>query len=361
MIARMQDVLDSLSDERRLPGDRMRDRGEHHDRRPARARVGADPGPGGIRGAARLGDELRAPRTRSAIRGRAPATTCACRSARRTSAGSWRSSSTTRGATSSGPASPASSSGAGCGSAPTSGEQDPADDADLLRRSGRAARHDRRAAVGPQVGASVRRSLENVKREAEGTERPGRRAARGCRRACCTSSATCGSWPGPGWWRRCGPTGSARIALIGARWGASPAAGVLVGAIRHPDRTMIIDELGLAHLCRGRPALERARQRAAAAEGIEAGDRVGLMCRDHRGFVEGAIGGGQARRRRAAAQHLVRRAAADRGLRARGGGRADLRRGVRRARPRRPVASGCGLVVWHETDAGDGASRRSAT
>ena len=40
------------------------------------------------------------------------------------------------------------------------------------------------------------------------------------------------------------PDRAARIAWIGARWGASPAAGVLVGAVRHPDRPMVIDELG---------------------------------------------------------------------------------------------------------------------
>jgi fatty-acyl-CoA synthase len=79
----------------------------------------------------------------------------------------------------------------------------------------------------------------------------------------------------------------ARIAAIGARWGASPAAGALVGAIRHPERRMVIDELG--ELTYG--AVDR-RSNALAhglkAKGVSAGDRVGLMCRDHRGFVEGA-------------------------------------------------------------------------
>jgi fatty-acyl-CoA synthase len=83
----------------------------------------------------------------------------------------------------------------------------------------------------------------------------------------------------------------ARIALIGARWGATPAALVLIGAVRHPDRTMIADELGT--LTYG--DVDRQSNRLAnalLAQGLSEGDRVGLMCRDHRGFVTGltAIG-----------------------------------------------------------------------
>jgi fatty-acyl-CoA synthase len=81
----------------------------------------------------------------------------------------------------------------------------------------------------------------------------------------------------------------ARIAVIGARWGASPAVGVLAGAVRHPDRTMLIDELGeltYAEVDHHTNAIARALLDA----GLQEGDRVGLMCRDHRGFVEAAIG-----------------------------------------------------------------------
>jgi fatty-acyl-CoA synthase len=139
----------------------------------------------------------------------------------------------------------------------------------------------------PQVSASVRRSLENVRCEAEDRDRP---ASRGP------------SLPGRllheadnvrilaqrGLVAPMRPDKVARIAWIGARWGASPAAGVLVGAVRHPDRPMVIDELGsltYAEVDRRSNALANALK----AEGIQAGDRVGLMCRDHRGFVEGAF------------------------------------------------------------------------
>ncbi len=84
------------------------------------------------------------------------------------------------------------------------------------------------------------------------------------------------------------PDKVARIALIAARWGASPATGVLIGAVRHPDQTMVIDELGeltYNEIDRRSNALAHALR----DEDVGAGDRVGLMCRDHRGFVEGAL------------------------------------------------------------------------
>jgi acyl-CoA synthetase (AMP-forming)/AMP-acid ligase II len=82
------------------------------------------------------------------------------------------------------------------------------------------------------------------------------------------------------------PDRAARIALLGARWGGSLATLGMIGAVRHPDRTMIIDELG-ALSYRDVDQRSNALAHALAAEGIGEGDRVGLMCRDHRGFVEG--------------------------------------------------------------------------
>jgi acyl-CoA synthetase (AMP-forming)/AMP-acid ligase II len=81
------------------------------------------------------------------------------------------------------------------------------------------------------------------------------------------------------------PDKAMRIAAIGARWRASPATGVLVGAVRHPERTMLVDELG-ALSYREVDARSNALAAGLAAAGVRAGDRVGVMCRDHRGFVE---------------------------------------------------------------------------
>ena len=69
------------------------------------------------------------------------------------------------------------------------------------------------------------------------------------------------------------------------RWGASPATGVATAAHKYPHETMLIDE-------RGSLSFERVHRRsnalahAFAAMGIGPGDGVGIMCRNHRGFIE---------------------------------------------------------------------------
>jgi acyl-CoA synthetase (AMP-forming)/AMP-acid ligase II/uncharacterized membrane protein len=141
---------------------------------------------------------------------------------------------------------------------------------------------------GPQINASVRRSLENVKREAEGTERPAP-SGPGLPARLLHELDNVRILGQAGMLAPMRPDRAARVALIGARWGASPAAGVLVGAVRHPERAMVIDELGslsYAEVDRSSNALANALRE----QGVQEGDRVGLMCRDHRGFVEGALG-----------------------------------------------------------------------
>jgi acyl-CoA synthetase (AMP-forming)/AMP-acid ligase II/uncharacterized membrane protein len=139
----------------------------------------------------------------------------------------------------------------------------------------------------PQIKSGVRRSLENVKREAEGTERPPLGGPSLPRRLL-HELENVRILAKRGMVAPMRPDKVARIALIGARWGASPAAGVLVGAVRHPDMTMIIDELGsLTYSDVDR--LSNALANALKDKGIDAGDRVGLMCRDHRGFLEGVV------------------------------------------------------------------------
>ncbi len=69
------------------------------------------------------------------------------------------------------------------------------------------------------------------------------------------------------------------------RWGASPATGVTTAAIHHPHELAIVDE-------RGALSWERLHLRSnalansLAAMGIGYGDGIGVMCRNHRGFVE---------------------------------------------------------------------------
>jgi acyl-CoA synthetase (AMP-forming)/AMP-acid ligase II len=69
------------------------------------------------------------------------------------------------------------------------------------------------------------------------------------------------------------------------RWGASPATGVTTAALHHPHELAIVDE-------RGALSWERLHRRSnalahsLAAMGIGPGDGVGVMCRNHRGFIE---------------------------------------------------------------------------
>src|SRR4029079_9227304 len=78
----------------------------------------------------------------------------------------------------------------------------------------------------------------------------------------------------------------AASALI--RWGATPAAGFTAAASRFPDDLAIIDEAGTLTF---REVHERtnALAHALAAEGVGPGDRVAIMCRNHRGWVEAYV------------------------------------------------------------------------
>ena len=81
------------------------------------------------------------------------------------------------------------------------------------------------------------------------------------------------------------PDKAAKVATTFLRWGASPATGVATAAHKYPHESMLIDE-------RGSLSFERVHRRSNAlahsfAEmGIGPGDGIGIMCRNHRGFIE---------------------------------------------------------------------------
>jgi acyl-CoA synthetase (AMP-forming)/AMP-acid ligase II len=88
-----------------------------------------------------------------------------------------------------------------------------------------------------------------------------------------------------------GPMRPDRAGMIGLtfiRWGASPATGIATASIHHPHEIALIDE-------RGSLSFERVHRRsnalahAFAEMGIGYGDGVGIMCRNHRGFVEATL------------------------------------------------------------------------
>jgi acyl-CoA synthetase (AMP-forming)/AMP-acid ligase II len=84
------------------------------------------------------------------------------------------------------------------------------------------------------------------------------------------------------------PDKAVRIGGTFVRWGASPATGVATAAIHHPHELAVVDE-------RGALTWERLHRRSnalassLAAIGIGPGDGVGVMCRNHRGFLEATL------------------------------------------------------------------------
>ena len=84
------------------------------------------------------------------------------------------------------------------------------------------------------------------------------------------------------------PDKALRIGSAFLRWGASPATGVTTAAIHHPHEIAVVDE-------RGALTWERLHLRSNALAnslaglGIGPGDGVGIMCRNHRGFLEATL------------------------------------------------------------------------
>jgi len=72
------------------------------------------------------------------------------------------------------------------------------------------------------------------------------------------------------------------------KWGRSPAAGSISLAERYPDGTMIVDELGTLTYSEV-DTRTNALAHALSDAGLVEGDGVGVMCRNHRGFIEATI------------------------------------------------------------------------
>jgi acyl-CoA synthetase (AMP-forming)/AMP-acid ligase II/carbon monoxide dehydrogenase subunit G len=72
------------------------------------------------------------------------------------------------------------------------------------------------------------------------------------------------------------------------RWGRSPAAGAISLADRYPDGTMIVDELGTLTYSEV-DTRTNALAHALSDAGLGEGDGIGVMCRNHRGFIEATI------------------------------------------------------------------------
>src|SRR5215218_664930 len=84
------------------------------------------------------------------------------------------------------------------------------------------------------------------------------------------------------------PDRAVRTALALIRWGVTPAAGYSAAAIRYPDETAVIDELGTLTF---KEVHERtnALAHALADDGVNEGDGVAIMARNHRGFIDAVV------------------------------------------------------------------------
>jgi fatty-acyl-CoA synthase len=144
----------------------------------------------------------------------------------------------------------------------------------------------------PMVRRNLRESLKRIKREVEGErqemgdgtpgllERAWTVAGRGVHAARTFYSAGLITADRP----------DRMLGLVQAirRWGNTPAAGYAAARARYPDEDAIIDELG--HLTFSEVDDRTNRLANALADaGVLEGDQVGLMCRNHRYFIEGTV------------------------------------------------------------------------
>jgi acyl-CoA synthetase (AMP-forming)/AMP-acid ligase II len=79
-----------------------------------------------------------------------------------------------------------------------------------------------------------------------------------------------------------------RAAGLVRRWGSGVASGYIVSAMRFADRSAIVDEDGSLTFAEV-DVRTNALASALAERGVGPGDRVALICRNHRGFVEATV------------------------------------------------------------------------
>jgi acyl-CoA synthetase (AMP-forming)/AMP-acid ligase II len=84
------------------------------------------------------------------------------------------------------------------------------------------------------------------------------------------------------------PDKLARMGWTFARWGASPATASALNAIDSGDRTSIVDEQGSLTFAQVHQR-SNALARGLAELGVSPGDGVGIMCRNHRGFIDATL------------------------------------------------------------------------
>ncbi len=83
-----------------------------------------------------------------------------------------------------------------------------------------------------------------------------------------------------------------QVAVTMTRWGRGAAAGYMASAITAPDSPAILDDLGTLTFAEVDSRTNRLAH-ALSDAGVKEGDGVGIMCRNHRGFVESTVAVGK--------------------------------------------------------------------
>jgi acyl-CoA synthetase (AMP-forming)/AMP-acid ligase II/carbon monoxide dehydrogenase subunit G len=136
----------------------------------------------------------------------------------------------------------------------------------------------------PRMRENLRQSVENLKREAEGGE-PSASGVPSILGRAVHELGNLRILAEAGVVRPLRPDKLARVGLALAGWRFTPAGATIANAVRYGEEPMVIDELGelsFVEVERRTGALAN----ALAEEGVGEGDSVGIMCRNHRGFVD---------------------------------------------------------------------------
>ena len=138
------------------------------------------------------------------------------------------------------------------------------------------------------VRGDIKESLERLRAEVEGETVAKNETQVGLLTVAGNKLHTARVLAGAGFVRPERPDRILRTVQVLRRWGPTPAAGFAASAIRYPHETAIIDELGTL-------TFEEVHRRSNAIAhglsdaGVLEGDLVGVMCRNHRGFIETAV------------------------------------------------------------------------
>jgi fatty-acyl-CoA synthase len=138
------------------------------------------------------------------------------------------------------------------------------------------------------VQSNIKESLERLRAEIEGESVSKNETQVGPLTVAANKLHTARVLAGAGFARPQRPDRILRTLATLHRWGPTPAAGFAGSAIRYPHETAIIDELGTL-------TFEQVHRRSNALasslsdHGVLEGDLVGVMCRNHRGFIETVV------------------------------------------------------------------------